>query len=107
MGLFGTRFTMESHFYPDAFIRPSADEQEIIHTKYMSELVNAQFLPETRGRLLAIIERMKRDDGIDALLLAGTELPLLLRGEEWAGVRLLDTGRIHAAAAVAALLGCQ
>ena len=34
---------------------------------------------------------MKNDDGIEALVLAGTELPLLLRDSPPAGMELLDT----------------
>jgi len=44
LGLFGTRFTMQGRFYPEAFSRegiqlvvPVEDEQEYIHDKYMNE----------------------------------------------------------------------
>lgn len=47
---------------------------------------------------------MREREGIDGLILGGTELPLLLRDEERGGVRLLDTTRIHAKAAVARML---
>jgi aspartate/glutamate racemase len=39
------------------------------------------------------------------VLLAGTELPLLLRGAEHEGVTFLDTTLIHVAAAVNAIVG--
>ena len=39
-----------------------------------------------------------------ALALAGTELPLLLRGSDAGGLPLLDTTRIHVSRAVAAML---
>jgi aspartate/glutamate racemase len=41
--------------------------------------------------------------GIDGVILAGTELPLILRGESHNGVVLLDTGKIHCEAAVDAM----
>jgi aspartate racemase len=101
-GLFGTRFTMEARFYPDVFARagiaviaPAEDERAYIHERYMSELVNAQFLGETRSRLLAIAERMRRDEGAEAIILGGTELPLLLRDAEIGSLRFLDTTQIH------------
>src|SRR5262249_22656254 len=47
---------------------------------------------ETRSRLYGIIDRMH---GIDAVILGGTELPLLLTEREHDGVVLLDTTRIH------------
>ena len=112
LALFGTRSTMRADFYRNVFAKrgidvlaPDDDDLELIHAKYMDELVNARFLPETRERLLAIASRMRDAHGIDGVILGGTELPLLLRDPEWNGLRFLDTGRIHADAAVRAMLG--
>ena len=44
--------------------------------------------------IVAVMERLRRSHRIDGIILAGTELPLLLRGVEY-GVPLLDTARIH------------
>ena len=102
VGLFGTRLTMQGRFYPEVFSKaglslvvPDEGEQDYIHEKYMGELLNNIFLPETRERLLAIVDRMKERDGIDGLILGGTELPLILRDSERNGVPFLDTTRIH------------
>lgn len=111
LGLFGTRFTMQAKFYPDVFgragleiIAPSEDEQTFIHEKYMNELVNGTILPETRERLLAIVDQLKQRHGIDGLILGGTELPLILRDPEHNGVPFLDTTTIHVDQIVARLL---
>jgi aspartate racemase len=111
VGLFGTRFTMQAAFYPEEFDRvgitvvaPDPEAQVYIHEAYMSELVNGIFSPETRGGLLAIVERMKAREGIDGLILGGTELPLLLRTDGHAGVQFLDTTKLHAEAIVSGLL---
>jgi aspartate racemase len=113
LGLFGTRFTMQGRFYPDLFSRagmtivlPDQNEQAFIHDRYMSEFVSGIFLPETRERLLEIVARMKVRDGIDAVILGGTELPLILRSADVrdAGIPFLDTGQIHCEAIVAELL---
>lgn len=111
VGLFGARFTMEGRFYPDLFslagiamIVPDASERDYIHDKYMSELVNGRLLPETRERLLSIVDRMKERDGIDGLILGGTELPLILTDAYHNGIPLLDTTRIHVERIVAELL---
>jgi aspartate racemase len=111
VGLFGTRFTMQGRFYPDVFSRagiavvtPKEDEQSYIHEKYMEELLNNILLPETRERLLAIVDRMKAEDDIEALILGGTELPLILRDPEHNGTPFLDTTRIHVKQIVAELL---
>lgn len=85
VGLFGTRFTMQGRFYPDVFsaadidvVVPRADEQSYIHDKYVNKLLKGHFLPTTRDGLLSILEDMRARDRVDAILLAGTELPLLL-----------------------------
>ena len=102
VGLFGTRFTMQAPFYPQVFSRaglnlvlPNDQEQDYIHDIYLGELLKDVFLPETRARLLQIADEMKRRGNIEALILGGTELPLLLRDEQHNGLPLLDTTRIH------------
>lgn len=111
LGLFGTGFTMRASFYPEEFeraammlIRPTESEREFIHRKYIGELLKNQFLPETRTALLKIAERMKNEDGIEGLVLAGTELPLLLRDTPPQGLALLDTTVIHVETVVDELL---
>jgi aspartate racemase len=110
LGLFGTRFTMQGRFYPDVFSRaeialatPGGDEQTYIHDKYMNELLRGIFLPETRARLLAIVDGMRQHDSIQGLILGGTELPLILRDAAHEGLPLLDTTRIHVRAMIARL----
>jgi aspartate racemase len=102
VGIFGTRFTMEEAFYPKVFSRtdiklvvPNDRERDYIHEIYFGELLKDIFLPETKAKLFAIAEEMKARDGIEALILGGTELPLLLRADEHNGTQLLDTTRIH------------
>jgi aspartate racemase len=111
LGLFGTRFTMQARFYQDAFSRagmtlvvPDEEEQAYIHEKYFSELVKGIFLPETRERLLAIVDSLKERERIEGLILGGTELPLILRDNAGRGLPFLDTTDIHVKAAVARLL---
>ncbi len=108
LGLFGTRYTMQANFYPKVFSRegielvvPDLEDQEYIHDKYLNELVPGKFLPETRDGLLAIVDRMKAKIDIDGVILAGTELPLILRDPDHKGIPLLDTTKIHCQAAVA------
>jgi aspartate racemase len=107
LALIGTRFTMQGHFYPDVFRRaglglhvPQPEEQTFIHEKYFEELVLGKFLPETRKALCDIIQNMQRRDSIDGVILGGTELPLILTGDQIGGIPLLDTTRIHVNAAI-------
>ncbi|SRR5712692_1825485 len=111
IALFGTRFTMQGTFYPKVFsqegielVVPEAQDQDYIHDKYLNELVPGIFLPETRAGLLAIVDRLKAKMDIDGVILAGTELPLILRDPVHNGIPFLDTMKIHAEAAVAEML---
>jgi aspartate/glutamate racemase len=47
---------------------------------------------------------MTAEDGVEALILAGTELPLLLRDSDDTGIEFLDTIELHVEAIVDALL---
>jgi len=107
LGLLGTRFTMQARFYPEVFTRhgielfvPNSAEQVSIHEKYFGELVKGIFLPETREQMLQVIARLKERHQTDGVILAGTELPLLLRDSSAPGIRFLDTTRIHVEAIV-------
>jgi aspartate racemase len=107
LALFGTRFTMQGTFYPKVFshegielVMPDTKEQDYLHDKYLNELVPGKFLSETRAGLLAIVGRMKAKSNIDGVILAGTELPLILRESSHKGVPFLDTTKIHCQAAV-------
>jgi aspartate racemase len=111
LALFGTRFTMQAAFFPQIFmarqiaiIMPNEAEQSYIHDKYMSELFAGVILPQTRERLLEIVQAMKERDGVEGLILGGTELSLILREATAAGLPVLDTTQIHVDAAVEWLL---
>src|SRR6266536_5195779 len=106
LALFGTRYTMQATFYPKVFSRerielfvPDPEHQTYIHDKYLNELVSGKFLPETRAGLLAIVDHMKESSDIDGVILAGTELPLILRDSQHNGIPFLDTTEIHCKAA--------
>ena len=83
---------------------PAADEQDYIHDKYLNELIPGKFLPQTREGLLAIARRMRDQDGIEALILGGTELPLILTDESALEIPFLDTTQIHVNAIVEAAM---
>ena len=100
--LFGTRFTMQAQFFPRVFadagisiVPPAGAEQDYIHEKYFAELVNGVVLPDTRAHLIDIVSEIKIRENVDALILGGTELSLILSGESICGIHLLDTTAIH------------
>src|SRR6266436_10383343 len=111
LALFGTRYTMQATFYPKVFLGegiellvPEPNDQDYIHDKYMNELVPGKFLAETRAGLLAIVDRMKAKSDIDGVILAGTELPLILSDTGHNGIPFLNTTKIHVDAAVTEML---
>ena len=100
--LLGTRPTMEGTFYHDVFARswmtivtPDEDDRAYIHGKYMDELFHNVIKAETRDKLVEIISALERREGIDGIILGGTELSLILTEESYAGIPVLDTTRIH------------
>ena len=102
LGIFGTGFTMRADFYPEEFqhagialVRPTELEMGFIHEKYLGELLKNRLLRETRTEIVKTAQRMKTEEGVEALVLAGTELPLLLRESPPAGLPVLDTTVIH------------
>jgi len=68
------------------------------------KLVNAQFVESTRAGILRVIDRLIDSRNVDAIILGGTELPLLLSGDDYRGLPLLDTTAIHVVAVVERLL---
>ncbi len=111
LALFGTRYTMQATFYSKVFSRqgidllvPEPNDQDYIHDKYMNELVPGKFLPETRAGLLSIVDRMRAKSHIDGVILAGTELPLILRDSDHNEIPFLNTTKIHVEAAVDQML---
>jgi aspartate racemase len=108
LGLFGTQFVMQARLYSDIFARkhiqvvsPTKDEQAFIHDIYVNELLKGIVRTETRQRLLAIADSMKRNEGIEGLLLGGTELSLIIKNLDGTGLELLDTMKIQVQAALA------
>ncbi len=107
LALLGTRFTMEAPFYPAVasrrgitIVTPQAPERLWLHDRYVNQLLAGQFLDTTRGEVLALIHRLQEDEGVDGVILGGTELPLLLRATDVDGLPLLDTTALHVGAIV-------
>jgi len=107
VGLFGATFVMQADFYSNVLsteygisvVTPEKADQDYIHHKIMTELVYGCIVEETRQELSRIAKIMADKEGIEALILGCTELPLSL-SEEVIGIPILDTTRIHAEAAL-------
>jgi len=105
-GLVGTRFLMESATY-SARLRekfninttmPDQKSIELINEIIYSELVKGKIRQESRNQVLKIIENMIHE-GIEAIILGCTEIPLLIH-QEHCSIPVIDTTSIHALSAV-------
>ena len=111
VGLFGTGFTMKGGFYNEVFAEsgikvfiPDEEDRTYIHNKYMDELVKGIIKESTKQELINISKRLKERTGIEAIVLGGTELPLILKETDDIGIPFLDTTRIHVEKIVEMLL---
>jgi aspartate racemase len=105
VGILGTRFTMAGSFYPEALssagievVIPEAADREVVDNIIFSELVDGIFRDESRDLYNDVIARLA-DRGCDAVALACTEIPLLVRAGE-SPVPILDSTRLLAHAAL-------
>ena len=84
VGLLGTAFTMEQHFYKARLqelfgldvIVPKAEDRRIVHEIIYKELVAGKVLPKSRNRYREIITRLIAE-GAQAIILGCTEIMLL------------------------------
>lgn len=83
LGLMGTIFTMKGSFFKKPFeekgiqvISPREEEMAYINEKIYTELEFADVREGIREGLVRIIRRMVEEDGIQAIILGCTELPL-------------------------------
>ena len=105
LGLTGTRWLVESEVYPEKLaahglecLRPGAAEREATNRIIMEELVYGVFKPEAIAHFQRVIERLKTQ-GADAVLLACTEIPLIMNDAN-SPLPTLDTTRLLARAAL-------
>ncbi|MBQ8135437.1 MAG: amino acid racemase [Clostridia bacterium] len=101
IGLLGTIFTMTGEFFKTPFLKsgiqvvtPSENDMELINDKISTEIELGIIKEETLLSFQKIITKMKTEEGIQAIVLGCTELPLLLN-DEVSPVPCLDTMQIH------------
>jgi aspartate racemase len=107
VGILGTSFLMESSVYPEALgaagiecVLPDPADRNRVDRVIMVELVDGVTTDDGRTAVYGVIDRLARA-GCDAVALACTELPLLVRPGE-APIPTLDSTRLLARAALAA-----
>jgi aspartate racemase len=105
IGVLGTRSLMESRVYPETlkgagldYRIPNTQQREKIDRIIFNELVNAQFLPQSRAYFTEVIRELA-EGGCDAVVLGCTEIPLIVT-QESSPLPALDSTRLLARAAL-------
>jgi len=109
VGILGTRFTMNGPLYPRelndrgiAAVLPTAAERERIDESIFTELVLGTVSASVRTAFHGIAERLKEEEGCDAIAAVCTEIPLAIDSST-SPIPVLDSTRLlgRAAAEVA------
>lgn len=109
VALLGTKYTMQMDFYRDKLseknietIIPEDDDIEYINDAIYNEMGIGVFLPERKAGFIKIINKLIAQ-GAEGILLACTEIPILIKQED-ISVPVFDTAEIHVKAAVEQVL---
>ena len=101
VGLLGTIFTMEQDYMKkdllDAGVEvyiPEKEDRELVAKRIYEELEVGVVKESTLQEFVDIINKMKKDNGIEAVILGCTELPLILNSEN-TPLPCLDSVEIH------------
>ena len=101
IGLLGTIFTMERDYLKKPVeergvkvVVPSDEDRNTVNQIIGTELEYGIVKPESVARLIEVINRMKAKDGIEAVILGCTELPLALNKDN-SPVPPLDIMQLH------------
>lgn len=105
VALFGTVFTMEGSLWGQLrtgrnvdididIVKPQPDEIAFIGRAYQRILDTQAADPDDAAGLRRIAAELQRRDGVEAILLAGTDLAVMF-DEETAGFPALDVARLH------------
>lgn len=81
VALFGTRFVIESDMYGRlpgvGIVRPHPEEIDFIHDAYTEMAHSGVSTPERRDRFVALADTLQKRDGVEAVVLAGTDFAVM------------------------------
>ena len=110
IGLLGTKYTMEEDFYTSKLeaaniltIVPEIADREFINATIYNELLKEIFKEESKKRFLEIMKKLQLQ-GAEGIILGCTEIPLIIRDDDF-NLPLFNTTAIHARAAINFALG--
>lgn len=108
IGLLGTRTVLESRLYGGIssveIVLPKGDDLDATHTNYTQMAMSGRATDAQRAFFLAQGEKLCRDQGADAVALAGTDLFLAFDGAD-CGFPVIDCAQVHIDALIAASTG--
>ena len=107
VALFGTIFTMQGSLWGQLthaeIVKPKTEEMDFIGKAYQRILDTQNADPDDAASLRRIAAGLQRRDGVEAILLAGTDLALMF-DEATAGFPAIDVARLHIDAIVERLM---
>lgn len=105
VALFGTRSTVESRMFGRLgvdVVMPRPDEIDVIHNAYL-DVVYDRSTPAGIDQLRELARTLMKRDGAESVLLAGTDLSMVMN-EENAGFPTIDCAGVHIGAITRRLL---
>ncbi len=103
VALFGTRYAVESRLFGQLdqvqVITPHPDEADYIHKTYFEIVDAGAGLPAQREGLSRLAHKLIERDGVEAVILGGTDLALLFN-ESNTDFPHIDAARVHVDAVV-------
>ena len=108
VALFGTIFTMQGSLWGALkdieIVKARPEEMEFVGKAYQRILDGKTEAGDADG-LRRIARELERRDGVESILLAGTDLAVMFKDEADAGFPCLDVARVHIEAIVERLVG--
>jgi aspartate racemase len=99
IGIIGTRTVMETRFYGRVanaeIVPPSEQDLDDVHEAYISMAASGFVTEDQRSIFNAASRRLLEDQGVEAIMLGGTDLALAFN-EQTAEFPLVDCAGIHA-----------
>ena len=98
VGLLGTRLVMETGVYGGLssadFVSPPGEEREAVHNAYIEMAIAGEATDKQRALFFAAGDRLVREQGAEAVVLAGTDLFLAFDGHD-CGFPVIDSAEVH------------
>jgi aspartate racemase len=103
IGILGTRTVMETRFFGGVtsaeIVPPDGNDLNDVHDAYVTMAAAGSVTDAQRAVFVAASQRLLKDNGVEAIMLGGTDLALVFN-QQTAGFPLVDCAAIHVEAIV-------